>query len=177
PLRPLLDPALDERDLARRELLARLARRHDVVDFLRRDALPELALRQVARNEGRLARLRGSVGAVAEIQAQVALADAGAVALDAVLGEDRADVPVELDAVGELDERLVLLSVGADEQKDRRNRGAERGSRRHGFAPSRPRFLHLRYSARTDSLSFPCRHKSGRSGAICAGLWSSPTSR
>ena len=94
--RTLLDPELQRVLLLLRELLVRLRRRHEVVLFRRDDALPDLALRQIARFDWKRAVLR-RVGSFRRVEPQLGLAllRIEAVAREAVLREDRADVAVE----------------------------------------------------------------------------------
>src|SRR6185503_3500472 len=98
-LRPFLDPALEERLLARSQSLVRLRRRHDLFRVGRGDAPNQGALLGLPLDDDRL-----SVGARRErelrtIEAKLRLARTrvGAVAAETVADEDRPDVLVEGD--------------------------------------------------------------------------------
>ena len=90
-LSPLSDPALEQILLRTRELLVRVRRRHQVVGVFGEDALHQLALVGLAGNEGLL---RDGVLAHIEAELGLALLLVGAVAEEAVVGKDRADVAV-----------------------------------------------------------------------------------
>ncbi len=96
----LLDPQLEQRDLPRRQRLAGRRRGHAPLRVLLGDALVQLALVQLAGDDGAF------LGAVAEepglrVEAEVGLALVlvGAVTLEAVVGQDRLDVAVEIDGL------------------------------------------------------------------------------
>ena len=91
PLRPLLDPTRQRRDLLRRELLVGIRGRHTIGRVLARDARDELTLPRLARNDGDLLR------DVLLIQSQFALSilPVRAVALKAPVRQDRPDVAIE----------------------------------------------------------------------------------
>ena len=102
----LLDPSLDLRHLRGLQRLVRLGRGHDLVFVLGDDALEKRALVGLSFDDGRglfLAVLilpRGEeAGLGVETQAGLARAGVGAVAMEAGVGEHRADVAVELHGV------------------------------------------------------------------------------
>src|SRR5262249_23154924 len=101
PLRPLLDPALEQRDLLRLEARADRTRRHALRLVLVKDAAQQLTLAGVARNDGVITpQIRESAGLGVEAGVGLAFALVGAVALEAGIRRDRADVAVELDRAG-----------------------------------------------------------------------------
>ena len=101
--RALLDPALEDRDVARAEGLVRLGRRHDRLGIARRDAPDERASPGVPLDDHRLAVGPRSEGEFGPIQAQLRFPRAriGSMAAEAVGDEDRTDVLVEGDGVRE----------------------------------------------------------------------------
>ena len=99
-LRALLDPGLDLGLIGRREREVGFRRRHHLVFVGRKNAFPDDALLQVACDDGRpILVLPSSV--IGEVQAELGFAGflVGAVATEAVLGQDRSDVPVEPDVL------------------------------------------------------------------------------
>ena len=114
--RALGDPAFEQFLLRGGERAIRLGRRHQLVGVGGKDVLHQLALLRFARHERlRLQRLR------AHIQPQVGLAliRVLAVAVKAVLGQDRPDVAVELDfGRGRRRARRALREGGAGEEND-----------------------------------------------------------
>jgi len=96
-----LDPAFDERDLFLGKHLVELRRWHMVVGVGRQQALHHRAPLGLAGHDGGVAGLAAPSRGFEGIQAQFALVLAlvGAVAGEAGVGEDRADVAVELDAL------------------------------------------------------------------------------
>ena len=97
PWRALSDPLFHKRDLLRLQLLVRIRRRHEIVFVLRDEALEEVAdLRLVFDDGGLLAVLGGEEACFGvEPQAGFARAWIGAVAVEAGVCEDGADVLVE----------------------------------------------------------------------------------
>jgi len=102
----LFNPRFDLRHLRGLQRLVRLGRRHDLVFVLGDDALEERALVGLALDDGRgfflavLVLARGEeAGLGVETQAGFARAGVGAVAMEAGVGEHRADVAVELHGV------------------------------------------------------------------------------
>ncbi len=102
----LFNPRFDLRHLRGLQCLVRLGRRHDLVFVLGDDALEERALVGLALDDGRgfflavLVLARGEeAGLGVETQAGFARAGVGAVAMEAGVGEHRADVAVELHGV------------------------------------------------------------------------------
>ena len=90
-LGPGRDPALKHIFLLRGERLVDRGRRHDLLGVDRIDAGDQLAFLRVARRDG--SRFDGSLAAV-EPQIGLARGTIGAVAREAVLGQDRPDVAV-----------------------------------------------------------------------------------
>ena len=101
--RALRDPALEQRNLAWRQGLVRLGRRHHRVRVARQDAPHQRTARGVALDDHRLTVLAGSAGELRPIEAKIRLACAGvdAMAAEAVGDQDRADVSVEGDRAGQ----------------------------------------------------------------------------
>src|SRR5690242_14579773 len=93
PLRPLLDPALHEVDLPRRELDRVLGGRHPFARFGTADAAEEFALVGPAGGDDAF-----GPGFEVEAEAALALGLVGAVAGEAGVREDGAHVAVELDS-------------------------------------------------------------------------------
>ena len=96
--RTLFDPALERFLLLGLEMAMRIGRRHHFRFVVGRDAAPEFALLGVAGDD------RGDVvvfgvGGFGHVEPQLGLAGLfiEAVALEAVFGEDRADVAVEIE--------------------------------------------------------------------------------
>jgi hypothetical protein len=102
-LRAFGDPPAERVDRVRRERLVRLERRHPQRGGRVRDARDQLALVRAARNDraAPLCWFSTRVAAVGLIEAQAGAARllVGAVTLEAVLGQDRPDVPVVVDRV------------------------------------------------------------------------------
>src|SRR5687768_3680240 len=97
PLRPLLDPSLDQCDLLGLELLARLARWHDLVFVVSGNALEQRTVtRLTGDDDHRLIRLAEEAFLRVEPQVGLALVLVGAVAGEAVFRQDRADVAIEV---------------------------------------------------------------------------------
>ena len=121
----LLDPLFQQRDLRGRDGLVLLRRRHDVIGVVRYDALDEFALLGLAGEDDEVA-FTVALGVLFVVEAQFALAAfvVGAVAGDTVLGQDRADLPAEVDRLGR--------AGGAED--DAENEG---GLRAHGKEDSR----------------------------------------
>jgi hypothetical protein len=114
---------LDERDLGGLEGLVLLRRRHDLVLVLADDALEERALVRLALKDGGrlfLAVLgharRKEAGFSVEAEARLAGTGIRAVAVEAVFGDDRTDVAVELDF-------LFGREGGGDEEGQERQEG------------------------------------------------------
>ena len=101
-LGPLLDPGLESGDLGRRERLPALGRRHPLLGVVRGDPAVELALVELAGDDRRAARRRsgGRIATVVEPQLAFALLGVGTVALEALVGQDRPDIPSERDLLG-----------------------------------------------------------------------------
>jgi hypothetical protein len=95
----LLDPAADEGALGVVEGLVGIRRRHDVVGICGGDATPEFAGIGVTGFESDATVLVGGEGAFGGIETETGLAMLGvkAVAGEALVGEEGADVAVELD--------------------------------------------------------------------------------
>ena len=106
PVGSLFNPSPDLGHLRGLEGLVRFGRRHDLVCVLRRDTLVEAALLGLALDDGRrlffavlgLA-LGEEAGLGVEAEARLARAGVRAVAVEAVVGEHRADVAVELHGI------------------------------------------------------------------------------
>jgi hypothetical protein len=98
----LADPFFDQSDLRRLDLLVRIRRGHHLVLIRRKEALEEAALVRLAFDDGRfLPLLRGEeTGFGVETQARFARARIGAVAVEAGVREDGADVLVKADGLG-----------------------------------------------------------------------------
>ena len=125
----LLDPALEQGSLARREGLVRLGRGHDLLGIGGGDPPDEGALRGVPLDDDRLAVGTGRERELGSIQAELRLSRSrvGAVAAEAVVDENRTDVFVERDGAGK----------GQGQGRLRRGRLVRRGRlrRRFGLAP------------------------------------------
>ena len=99
PLRPFGNPSLDQVDLVRGQSRSALRRRHPELRVVRRDPLQQLALIRLSRDDD-----RGPIGrskqplALVEPQVRLPLVLIGAMTLIARLREDRADLPVEINA-------------------------------------------------------------------------------
>ena len=98
PLRPLFDPALDERDLLGGQMLVRVLVRHAEVGVVRGDPHVHHAVVRLAGNDGEGIVLGGEQ-TVFRVQPQFRLAAVlvRTVTAVAVVREDRADVAVEID--------------------------------------------------------------------------------
>jgi len=96
------DPAAHRLDLRGREDLVELRRRHVVVRVRREQPLHDRTPVGLARHNRGFARLAALARGLERVEAQLALVLAlvGAVAGEAGVGEDRPDIPVELDAFG-----------------------------------------------------------------------------
>ena len=110
--RALGDPAAEDIDLRGRDLLVRIRRWHHFLGVFREEALDQFAAIGVARLDRLDAILEGR-GAFGGVEAELALALLGveAVAGEAVIGKDRADVPVEIQF------RVGGHEAGGDEQE------------------------------------------------------------
>jgi hypothetical protein len=97
--RAIAYPLFERFDLFRREWIFLVGGRHDVVPIMRRDASEKFAALGCARNNCRLLRFSSAEGSFADIEAQVAFARFFILAMagEAVVGEDWADVAVEGD--------------------------------------------------------------------------------
>ncbi len=102
PVRAMGDPLAKQGDLLGLELLAGLDRRHHVVLVGMGDAADQFALGGLAGDDGESAGLGGLEGVGLEVEAELGLALAlvRAVAGEAVLGKDGADVAVEINRAG-----------------------------------------------------------------------------
>jgi hypothetical protein len=121
-LRPLLDPPPEELHLPRGELQAGLFRRHHVFVVVGGQSAVRFALVGLARDDGEDALAVGR-RALVRVEPELCLTGGrvGAVALEAGVGEDGADVAVEVDAVGQRGVRTACV------------RGARQGGeRQHG---------------------------------------------
>ena len=120
PLRALLDPALEQLFLRFGELAIRLRRRHHLVAICAQDACDEFAFRDLSRRDDREAVLIFPQRASLLVQPQLRFARGlvGAVAVVAVLREDRLDVAVEV--------HLFLRGAHARRRGERHQHG-ERG--------------------------------------------------
>ena len=98
PLSALLHPALEHFHLGRLERLVLLGGRHDVVLVRRQDSADQLAFLQIPGHHRAFARFGGGERRLPRVEPQLALAFVGvrAVAGKTVFGQDRADVPVEI---------------------------------------------------------------------------------
>ena len=136
PLCPLVDPPAQQIDLFWREGMAGLGRRHSFVRIRIGDPLNEKAVRRVARNDDTLL-CEGTVMGV-EMELGFALVFVGTVTGEAIVGEDRQDVPVEADRSGTplLARRRATRTTGGAGDDDRRQGKAER--------PGRPGNAHAR---------------------------------
>src|SRR5262249_2239682 len=97
----LVNPPPQRLDLLRGQRAVRVGRRHDLVGVLAADAADDLALRGPAGNDHGPAPLLAE-GALPGVQTQggPARAGVGAVAMEAVVGQDGQDVAGKLDTVG-----------------------------------------------------------------------------
>ena len=95
----LSDPPLKQRLLLGLERLMGLRGRHQLVGVIGQQPMHQFAAGRIARQDCLLARLGRPERRLADIQTQAALhlLHIGAVAGKAVVGEDRPDVPIELD--------------------------------------------------------------------------------
>ena len=95
----LFDPLIDESDLLGRKTLAALRRRHLLILIRRVNAQVDFAIVELPGHDAFHSLLFGE-GAFAGIQSAAGLARLRieAVALEAILGEDRADLGIEIDA-------------------------------------------------------------------------------
>jgi hypothetical protein len=98
PLPAAGDPLPQRRNFGICKLAAFIRRRHSQVGIGRSDPPPQFALLRLPGNNHRAA-LSLCIGCFRGIQPQIglALAGVGTVALEAMVGQDRADVSVELD--------------------------------------------------------------------------------
>ena len=125
---PAGDPAAQEVDFRRGQYLARLARRHDVIVFRRRDPTDEFAFLRMTLDYGKRPAPQGHPRAVRGIEAQalggtvfrpaLAILLVGPVAAEALVGKNRADLSVEVGHGG-------AAQAGDSEQK----RGEREGVR------------------------------------------------
>ena len=102
-LRALRDPAREDVLLGRGERPVQLRRRHDLVGVRGVETRDDGAALQIARHDGRIAALQLLGRAREFIQTQAGLAalvGVGSVATETTIGEDGADVTVEVDEVG-----------------------------------------------------------------------------
>ncbi len=115
----VLDPLLEDRHLLWRQHLVRRLGRHALVDVRRANPVHELAAIRIARHDRALARCLRQLGdgELAQIEPQPGLPRrrVGAVTLEAVLGEDRADVPVVVDRVGRESAEIGVRCRAAEE--------------------------------------------------------------
>ena len=97
PFRAFTDPTRDPFDLVGRELLARAGRRHPLFGIGTGDALVENAGRQIAGHD-RADTVHAALGAGFDVEPQIGLPlrRVGTVALKAVVGQERANVAIEL---------------------------------------------------------------------------------
>ena len=96
-LRPFLDPAAQDVDLSCGDLLVRLRRRHEFVFIMREDALEHAAGLGLAGFD-RKGSFDGGEGTFGRVEPEIALAffRVEAVAGEAVVAEDGADVAIEV---------------------------------------------------------------------------------
>ena len=92
------DPALEQVFFGVGELQVRIGRRHHLVGVGRDDALPGQGIGELAGDDGRFAVVAFRKGAFRNVESQLGLAGLGveAVAGEAAVGEQRADVAVEI---------------------------------------------------------------------------------
>ena len=111
------DPAADRVHLGGRQHLMEFRRRHVVVRVRRQQPLHHRTLLRLAGDDGGIAGLAALARRLEGVEAQLALVLAlvGAVAGEAGVGEDRPDVPVELDAFGGGGERAEETGGGQAE--------------------------------------------------------------
>ena len=127
PFGPLLDPAAERLDLGLRERPARPLGGHPLGVIVRDDPLDQGALARLAGDDHRpVLPLRERPLLLVEPEARLALALVGAVALEAGLGEDRADVAVEVDWTG------LARGEGRTSRQEREARHEEETSHRVG---------------------------------------------
>ena len=119
----LVDPAFEDVDLRRRELFASPRRRHALLDIRVRDATDQLGKRRAC--QGRVA--------VVEAELGFALLLVGTVALEAVVGEDRADVAVEADGV------RICLAVRCRRADQREHQEYRNPANHRGPVPAYPK--------------------------------------
>ena len=131
PRRALLDPATHERDLGGLKLLVGFGRRHDLILVGGEHALEEGALVGLALDDGRRLFLALFVDAGGEetgfgVETQAGLAGAGvrAVAMEAVVRQEGADVAIELHL-------FVGREGGGDEEGQERQEGLTHGEEGH----------------------------------------------
>jgi hypothetical protein len=98
PLRPFRDPALEYLNLRGLERLVRLLRRHALISVVGRDATDQFALVRLAWDDGRHAVPIG-FRIFLDVEAQLGLTVllVRAVTGEALVGQDRADVAIEID--------------------------------------------------------------------------------
>ncbi len=89
-----VDPTFEDFLLGGRHRAVRLGRRHDLVLILGEEALDQLAAGGIPRDESLLFQ-----GFLTDIQTEFALAlvRVGSVAIETVLGQDRANIPIVLE--------------------------------------------------------------------------------
>jgi hypothetical protein len=136
-----LDPAADQGDLGFREVLARLGGRHVIVLVRGGQTLEEIALvRFAGDNKGfAFGRLEGAVLGVDAVLG-FALLVVGAVASEALLGEDGADVAGEIDRLfGGLSSEGGSAEPGDDDEPGTSGSRPRPAGQGHGRVESTPK--------------------------------------
>ena len=97
-----VDPATNEFDFGRLQLLMRLGRRHDFVWVFVQHALQNWRFVRVALNDDHVTALGGLESELSTVEAELGLARTSVrpVAVVAILGQDGLDIAVKRDTVG-----------------------------------------------------------------------------
>ena len=99
PLGALLDPPLEQVDLLGRQRSAQRLGRHPLALVLGGDTRDQIAVLKIARHDGVASRLVRAEGSLLRVEPQpgLALPRVGAVAVEALVRQDRPDLKVEVD--------------------------------------------------------------------------------